>query len=118
MSILHYQKGEDHTIDGLNVNIKKVDPFNFIPEKGWFMSPKEAHGLQKREIKEELKENRYEEVSEASEEKEVLEKPERVRKQFKCKGCGTRRNRFEDTIILNESGLKFCSEECINNYKE
>jgi hypothetical protein len=183
LSILHYKKGteKDPAIDGLHCEIRRIDPtYSIQPEKGWHMSPEEAHGI-KKEITEEKYKVSENETEEKTGKKEVLKntivsamelnqekmndffEPEidsldenkafedmvipeekvltpedeadscepkvdetagletpqpRTRKQFKCKGCGKRKNRFEDTIVLNYSGDRFCSEKCKKNYKE
>ena len=43
MSILLYKKGTTHNINGIDCDIKKVDPelFTGQPEPGWYLQPEE-----------------------------------------------------------------------------
>ena len=43
MRILLYKKGTTHKIDGVNCDIKRVEPeqFHGRPDEGWYLTPKD-----------------------------------------------------------------------------
>ncbi len=112
MSVTLYQNGK----------AENFDPFLFKQQlnHGWFLTREESlNGVRKEENKEITTEKvrneediPSQEGDEAEEVIEILAPGPRPRTTFNCKGCGKRRNRFRDTIIYDEAGKKFCSEEC------
>ena len=63
MGIKLYRQGNTHTENGIACEIKVVnhDLFNGEPEKGWYLRPEEAYGMQRDE--EETKEEDHQEIN-------------------------------------------------------
>ncbi len=95
MSVVLYKNGE----------AEKFDPFGFKDQlnNGWFLSKKESlNGMRTRE-------------GEGEGQAGETEQAEKIK--FKCKECGLRKTWEEKDIFVNESGDKFCTEECKENSK-
>ncbi len=94
MSVVLYKNGE----------AEKFDPFGFKDQlnNGWFLSKKESlNGMRTREGEEQ---RQGEGQTEQAEEQGKI--------KFKCKSCGLRKTWPEKDIFVNESGDKFCTEDC------
>lgn len=74
MGIKVYRQGDTHIENGIACEIKVVnhDLFNGEPEKGWYLRPEEAYGMQRDE--EETKEEDHQEV-------DIEDRPKRTRKK-------------------------------------